>query len=302
MLFKIKDNPDKKISPIFDRNLDTLIALLPAAVAGAVYFGHRALFMMLLCMVTGAVAEWAAGRLLRVPADPRDLSAAVCSLLIAMTMPSGFSIPAAMCCTAAAVIIGRVMFGGNGCEIVSPAALGAVLAFVCFPSLIKYNDAFTHLPVDAIAVSPNADGYSFLQLLFGAHAGAIGETPAIFLLAGALYLFIRRVASPIIPLAAVCSTAIFSLIFGMNILPALMGGGLLLGTVFMLTNKDLCPHHITGKIAYGFICGLITVIIRRFAAAEEGVYFAILTVNILRPLFSAIPDFKREVKKNEAVA
>lgn len=302
MAFKIKENPEKKQSVLFDRNLDTLIALLPAAIAGAVYFGHRALFMMLLCMVVGTASEWLAGKLFSVPTDPRDLSAVVCSLLIAMSMPSGFSIPAAMCCTAAAVIIARVMFGGNGCEIVSPAAFGAVLSFVCFPSLIKYNDAFTRLPVSAISVSPGAGNFSLLQLLFGAHAGAIGETPALFLLAGALYLFIRKVASPIIPLAAICSTALFSLIFGMDILPSILGGGLLLGTVFMLTNKDLCPHHTTGKIAYGIACGLITVIIRRFAAADEGVYFAILTVNILRPIFSAIPEIKREVKKNEAVA
>ena len=111
-----------------------LIALLPAAIAGCVYFGMHALLMLLCCMATAVIASFLSAKLLGVREDVRDLSAAVCGLIIAMTMPSGFSIPAAMICTAIAVVVARVMFGGGGCEIVSPVALGAVLCFLCFDS------------------------------------------------------------------------------------------------------------------------------------------------------------------------
>ena len=280
----------EKETTVFDRSLDFLIALLPTVIAGTLYFGIRALLCMLLCAASAVLSEWLFSKLLSVKCDPRDLSAAVCGLLIGMTMPSGFSIPAAAICAFFAMPVARVMFGGVGCEIVSPSALGAVLAFVCFPTLFKYTDAFTGFPVSDTLISPVSSDYSIQQLLFGAHAGAIGETAAVFLAAGALYLAARRAISLVMPVCALLGTALFSFMFGFDVLPAILGGGVILASVFMLTDKTICPRGVFGKIATGLVFGFITVIIRKYAAAEEGVYFAVLTVNILRPLFDAIPD------------
>ena len=280
----------EKETTVFDRSLDFLIALLPAVIAGTLYFGFRALLCMLLCAAASVLSEWLFSKLLSVKSDPRNLSAIVCGLLIGMTMPSGFSIPAAVICAFFAMPISRVMFGGVGCEIVSPVALGAVLAFVCFPTLFKYTDAFTGISVSSSLISPVSTDYSMAQLLFGAHAGAIGETAALFLAAGALYLAARRVISLVMPLCALLGTALFSFVFRVDVLPAVLGGGVILASVFILTDKTFCPRGVLGKIATGLVFGFITVIIRKYAAADEGVYFAVLTVNILRPLFEAIPD------------
>ncbi|MBQ8550853.1 MAG: RnfABCDGE type electron transport complex subunit D [Clostridia bacterium] len=280
-----------KDTTVFDRTLDILIALLPAAIAGCVYFGMHALLMLLCCMVSAVVAAFLSAKLLGVREDVRDLSALVCGLLIAMTMPSGFSIPAAMVCTVAAVIVARVMFGGNGCEIVSPVAFGAVLCFLCFPGLFYYNEAFTNLPTQITS------GFTLRQLIFGAHAGAIGETPAVFLLLGALYLCLRRVISPVIPVFAVAFTALFSFLFGVDVLTAILGGGVLLAAIFILPDRNLAPSGFMGQIAYSAAFALLTVIIRRYAAVEEGVYFAALTVNLIRPLFEAIPEIKKKGEK-----
>ncbi|MBR6694176.1 MAG: RnfABCDGE type electron transport complex subunit D [Clostridia bacterium] len=280
----------EKETTVFDRMIDTLIALLPAAIAGSVYFGIHALLLMLCCILSAVLVSFLASKVLSVNENPRDLSAVVCGLIIGMAMPSGFSIPAAMVCSAAAVLVARMMFGGNGCEIVSPAAFGPVMAFLCFPGLFYYNEPFTHLP------TVFSSGFTTKQLIFGAHAGAIGETPAVFLALGAVYLIIRRVITPVIPFFAVGFVALFSFLFGVDVETALLGGGVLLAAIFILPDRNLTPHGLMGKIAYCATFALLTVVIRRYAVTLEGVYFAVLMVNLIRPIFDAIPDinFRRD--------
>lgn len=297
--FLMKFSTERETS-VFDRSLDFLIALLPAVIASTVFFGVRALVCMLLCAAAAALSEFVFSKLFKIQSDYRDLSAVVCGLLIGMTTPSAFPVPAAVTCAFVAIAVARVFFGGYGCEIVSPVALGAVLCFVCFSAVFKYTDAFTGFPAENISISEGAKNFNLPQLLFGAHAGAIGETPALFLAVGALYLCLRRIISPILPLSALLGTALFSLIFKLPLLPALLGGGVILASVFILNDHALSPKNLFGKVATGLVFSFITVIIRKYASADEGVYFAVLTVNILRPIFEAVPNpfanIKREAK------
>ncbi len=280
----------EKQTTVFDRTLDTLIALLPAAIAGCIYFGFHALLLMLGCMLTAVVSAFTAGKFLGVAEKPGDLSAAVCGLLVAMTMPSGFSIPAAAVCAAIAVVVPRMMFGGVECEVVSPAAFGAVMAFLCFPSLFYYNEAFTG---NFTPYVPFETSHTIGQLLFGARAGAIGETPALFLILGGVYLVIRRIITVTIPICSVAFTALWALLFGMDIKTALLGGGLLLVAIYILPERQLCPHSFVGKIAYCLVFAFLCTVLRKYAAPDEGVYFAVLCVNLIRPLFDAIPFLRR---------
>ncbi len=273
----------EKETSVFDRMIDTLIALLPAAIAGSIYFGIHALLLMCSCMLAAVISAFAMSKLLSVREDPKDLSAVVLGLIVAMAMPSGFSIPAAIVCTVSAVIVPRMMFGGNGCEIVSPVAFGAVMAFLCFPALFYYNEPFTHIP------TVMSSDFTLKQLIFGAHAGAIGETPAVFLLLGGLYLVLRRVITPVVPFFAIGFTALFSYLFGVDVPTALLGGGVLLASIFVLPTPSLTPHGFWSKVAYCLCFAFLTVVLRRYAVAKEGVYFAVLTVNLIRPLFDAIP-------------
>ncbi len=275
----------------FDKNLDILIALLPTAIVACVYFGAHAMFMMLVCMGVSTLSAFLAGKLLAVEEDPRNLSAAIVGMLIAMTMPSGFSIPAAAVCAAAGVIVPRMMFGGNGCEIVSPVAFGSIMAFLCFPSIFYYNEAFTNLHTFYV---PFETSLTLKQLIFGAHAGAVGETAAVFLAIGAVYLSVRKIITPTIPVFALLFTALFSFAFSMDVLSSVLSGGTLLAAIFILPERNLCPHGFLGKVAYAAVFSLLTVIIRKYAAAPEGVYFAVLTVQLIRPLFDVIPDIRRK--------
>ncbi len=290
-----------KRTTVFDNMLDILIALLPAAVAGCVYFGFRAVLLLCCCVFTAVVTEWGVGKLLKVECHVTDLSAVVWGLLVGMCMPVAMPIPAAMVCVVAAIIIPHLMFGGYGCEIVNPAAFGAVLAAVAYPTLItKYTDAFTGFATEVTPLTAEAGTYTAKQLLFGAHSGAIGSVGSLFLMLGALYLFIRRVYSPVIPVITAGSAVLFSLIFSMDIAVELLGGGLLLGAIFMAPARTTSPANTTGQLAYGLVCGLIAVLIRKFSGAQEGIYLAVLAVNLLRPLFTAIPDFNiKEEPENE---
>lgn len=281
-----------KKTTVFDNMLDRLIALLPAAIAGCVYFGYGAVILLFCCVASAALTDWLLSLLFKTGVRVKELSSVVTGLLIGMCMPATMPPLAAIAITICAVAVGRMFFGGYGCEIVNPAALGAALSWISFPVLMStFPDAFTHAETLITPLNAPSGTFSALQLLFGAHAGAIGEAPALFLMAGAVYLFVRRVYSSVAPLSAIASVALFSFVFSLDVPSALLGGGLLLGALYMLPEETTAPHNVSGQIAFGFICGLITVLIRRFGAASEGIYFAILIVNLLRPLFTAIPDF-----------
>lgn len=281
-----------KKTTVFDNMLDRLIALLPAAIAGCVYFGYSAVILLFACTFAAVITDWILSLLFKTGVRIKELSSVVTGLLIGMCMPATMPLPAAVAITVCAVGVARMFFGGYGCEIVSPAALGAVLSWISFPSIMEtFPDAFTHAETTITPLTAEGGTFSGLQLLFGAHAGAIGEVGSLFLIAGAIYLFVRRSFTAAAPLAAVLGVLLFSLIFSLDIPASLLGGGLLLGAFFMLPEQTTLPYNISGQLAAGFVCGIITVLIRRFASAPEGIYFAILAVNLLRPIFTAIPDF-----------
>lgn len=276
---------------VFDKMLDILIALVPTAIAGCIYFGYNSVMLIFCCIAAAVAAEWICARLLHVEGNVKNLSAVVTGLLIALGQSPSMPVWAAMACTVLAVVVARMFFGGNGCEIVNPAALGIVLSRLSFPILAgSLNDAFSHMETTLSPLNAPEGTFTVKQLLFGAHSGAIGEVGSLFLLLGALYVFVRRVHSPTVPLLAVVGAVLTSLIFSVDLSVILLGSGLLLGSVFMAPDRTTSPHNISGQLVYGFLIGVIAVLIYRFGG-EEGVYYAILFMNLLRPLCSAIPDF-----------
>lgn len=277
---------------VADRMTDVLIALIPAAAAGCVYFGYNAVLLLFVCPAAAAATEWLLSRLLRIPCQTRDLSAVVTGLLVALGQSPHMPVWAAALCTVLSVAVGRMFFGGSGCEIVSPAALGIVLSRLSFPTHSStFSEAFSHTETMFFPLNSSDGVYTLKQLLFGAHSGAIGEVGSLFLLMGALYLLVRRVISITVPAAMTIGATVAALICSADLAVTLLGGGLLLGAVFIATDYTLLPRNVSGQLAYGAVCGILTVLIRRFGGADEGVYFAILLINLLHPLFSAIPDF-----------
>ncbi len=267
--------------------LDVLIALLPAAVAGSVIFGWRALLVLAVTTAACIVFEALFNLLLKREQTVSDLSAAVTGLLLGLNLPA--NIPLWQCAVGAlfAIIVVKALFGGLGCNPVNPAITARVFMLVAFGAMTK---AANPVIVDAVSgATPLASekATSLFDLFFGLHGGAIGETCAAALLLGGIYLLIRRVITWHIPVTYIACVFLASFFMeSMSLTAALasvLSGGLLIGAIFMATDYVTSPSTSLGKIVFGVGAGLITFLIRYFSVYPEGVSFAILLMNILTP-------------------
>lgn len=273
--------------------LDVIIALLPAAVFGCVMFGIRAVILLLLCVTTAVLFETLWCLILKKPISAGDFSAVVTGLLLGMNLPSSLPVWMAPIGTLVAIIVVKQMFGGIGHNFVNPALAARIVLMVSFPSYMSasaFLEPSVATSVDTVAaatplaiLSGEEMVISFNDLFFGRYAGCIGETSSFLLIIGGIYLVIRRVISPIIPVSFIGTVAVATLISGDNLWVALFGGGLMLGAIFMATDYVTSPTGKLGKLIFGIGCGLITFVIRKFAALPEGVSYAILIMNILVP-------------------
>lgn len=265
--------------------LDVIIALAPAAIYGCILFGIRALLLIFTCVISAVAAEYIWCKLLKKPIAIGDLSAVVTGLLLAMNLSSAVPVWIAAIGSVVAIIVVKQMFGGLGFNFANPAITARIVLLVSFPSYMAeflepvMYDAVT----SATPLVKEASAYTFKELFFGMHSGCIGETSAFLLLIGGLYLILRRVINPIIPVCFIGTVALFSVIFGDNILQQVFGGGLILGAVFMATDYTTSPITNKGKLIFGIGCGILTFVIRRFASLPEGVSYSILLMNILVP-------------------
>jgi len=271
--------------------LDVLIALLPAAVAGVVIFGLTSLIVIASCVI-GCVGFEALFYVIRKkPIPVGDLSAAVTGLLLALNLPA--NTPWWQCLIGAlfAMVVVKGLFGGLGANPVNPAITARVFMLVAFATLAK--PAFPTIVDTVSSATPLASETptSLTDLLLGLHGGAIGETCAVALLLGGIYLLCRRVITWHIPVAFIGTVFVASFFMeGMDLtaaLAAILSGGLLIGAIFMATDYVTSPATPWGKIIFGLGAGLITFLIRYFGVYPEGVSFAILFMNIITPYISS---------------
>lgn len=261
--------------------LDVIIALLPAAIYGSVIFGLYAAALIVVCIATCVLAEFVWNKLLKKENSIGDLSAVVTGLLLGMNLPPTLPIWMAVIGSVVAIIVVKQMFGGLGHNFVNPAIAARIILMVSFP---KYMTSFTEPFSDVVAsATPLVSGESIKNLFLGMHSGSIGETSAVLLIVGGIYLILRRVINPIIPLSFILSNAVLCLVFGINPLTATLSGGLLLGAIFMATDYTTSPTLNLGKAVYGVGLGILTFVIRKFGAMNEGVSYAIILMNIVVP-------------------
>ncbi len=261
---------------------DVIIALLPAAVYGCVLFGWNALFVLITTVATAVAAEALWNLALHKKQTVGDLSAVVTGLLLGMNLSSQTPLWIAAIGSVVAIIVVKQMFGGLGFNFANPAMTARIVLLVSFASQMSNYVS----PIDALSTAtPLAQETVFTakQLFFGMHGGAIGETSSFLLLIGGIYLVLRRVIKPIIPITFIGTVAIASLIAGEGLTLSVFGGGLMLGAIFMATDYVTTPTTDLGKLIFGIGCGLITFVIRQFGSLPEGVSYAILIMNILTP-------------------
>lgn len=265
--------------------LDVIIALLPAAVAGVVIFGLRALLVLLVTVASCIGFEALYNLLLKRAQTVGDLSAAVTGLLLGLNLPANIPIWQCVVGSLFAIIVVKALFGGLGCNPTNPAITARVFMVVAFGSMAA--SAYPTI-VDTVAgATPLVSETTIPKLLLGLHGGTIGETCAIALLVGFVYLLVRRVITWHIPVSFVGVVFVASFFMeGMDVsgaLAAILSGGLLLGAIFMATDYVTSPVTPWGKIIFGVGAGIITLLIRYFGSYPEGVSFAILFMNILTP-------------------
>ena len=302
--------------------LDVIIAMIPAAIASVLIFGYRALIVMIISTVSCVLFEYIARKVMKRPNTVGDLSAIVTGLLLAFNLPS--SMPFWMIPIGAffAIVVAKQFFGGIGQNFVNPALIGRIVLMVSFPSAMSawvtptgWNSAdavSTATPLASLNGSLEGGVLPELsELFFGKTGGCLGETCAIALLLGFIYLLARRVISPVIPCVYIATTALFMLAAGggdyIFMISQVLSGGLLLGAIFMATDYTTSPITVKGKIIYAVGCGLLTAVIRLYGSLPEGVSFSIIIMNILTPLIDRCTKpkpfgFFREKKEKEAKA
>ncbi|MBC5580783.1 RnfABCDGE type electron transport complex subunit D [Anaerofilum sp. BX8] len=269
--------------------LDVIIALCPAILASGIIFGWRALLLVGVTAAASVAFEYLYCYFLKKPITIGDLSAVVTGILLAFNLPATIPLWIAILGSFVSIVIAKQLFGGLGHNFANPAIVGRIVLAVSFAGRMTAY-AYPAVPggVDALAsatplVATRHADLPLLQLFLGAHGGVLGETCAAALLLGGIYLVVRRVISPAIPVTYLATVAIVSLLAGQEPLVQLLSGGLLLGAIFMATDYVTSPYTLTGKIVYGLGLGVITCAIRFWASSAEGVSYAILLMNLLVP-------------------
>lgn len=295
--------------------MDVIIAMLPVVLASAFLFGVRALLLTALSSLFCVLLEGGWQTMMKKPVTVDDYSAVVTGMLVAMNVPVDTPIWMLFVGDVAAIILVKQLFGGLGCNFVNPALVARLVMMFSFPTAMTTFTGSKGLVDATTSATPMADaaglGWNqFMDLFLGKHGGAIGETCGLALLIGGIYLIIRKVIKPIIPLCMIGSCCLFTFLFGGgNPLLQIFTGGLLLGAIFMATDYVTSPITNKGKVIFGIFIGFLTAVIRVFGSYPEGVTFAILFGNVLVPYINDLTMtkplggiFPKKAKKEEAAS
>lgn len=267
------------------------LSLLPTLVASVFLYGLGAPLLVLVCVATALVTEHVCCRLMNRESTAGDLSCVVTAMLFAFTLPANCGYFPAILGTVFAIAVVKMLFGGIGCNFANPAVAARVFIMLAMPIALGAYPDIMGRPLDAITgatpLAMNVAGdapYSYMDMMFGLHAGALGETCIITLLAGYVFLLVMRVVDAWATVPFIATVAAITGFAGQDAIYQVLSGGLALGAFYMATDYTTTPMTPKGKIIFGIGCGVITALVRLFAAAPEGVAFSILFMNMFTPL------------------
>lgn len=305
-LYHVSSSPHVRAKDTTSRiMLYVIIALLPTSLFGIFNFGYKALILILVTIASCVAFEWLFNKIVHKKNTIDDLSAVVTGLLLALNLPATLPWWEAVIGGAFAILVVKCLFGGLGQNFMNPA-LGAR----CF-LLIAFAADMTNYVIDSytgatpLAAMRNGETVNTMNMLIGRTAGTIGETSAIAILIGAIFLILMGVIDLKIPAAYIITFVVFTLLFsghGLDwnyVTAQLCGGGLMLGAFFMATDYVTSPITPKGQIIFGICCGILTGLFRTFGANAEGVSFAIILSNLLVPMIEkyTVPRAFGQVKE-----
>ena len=274
--------------------LDVIIGLAPAMLASIVYFGVKAAAVILTCVASCVLSEFLCRKVMKRPQTVGDLSCVVTGVLLALNLPATIHPLIAVFGSVVAIVVVKQMFGGIGQNFVNPALTARIILMNSFPARMTHwvapfdyaatADSITTATPLGILKEGGGELPSYLDLFLGKTGGCLGETCALAILIGGIYLIARRVISQVIPVTYLATAAVFSLLFGRDPIFDLLSGGLMLGAFFMATDYTTSPLYFWGRVVFAIGCGALTLVIREFGSLPEGVSYSILLMNILTPL------------------
>jgi electron transport complex protein RnfD len=279
-----------------------LTALVPAFLFSLYFFGIGALITTLVSVGFCVLFEWLIAKLiLKTTPQICDGSAILTGVLLAFNLPSNINPFIVMIGALVAIGVAKMSFGGLGQNLFNPALVGRVFLLISFPqqmttwpkpieNRLNYLDAVT----GATPMSHDMLGKTdTVDMLLGATGGSLGEMAAIALIIGGIYMIVKKIITWHIPVSILATVAVFTSLVWLidptvcvNPVYHLLGGGLLLGAIFMATDYVTSPMSTQGKLIYGIGIGLLTVIIRLWGSYPEGMSFAILLMNAVTPLIN----------------
>ncbi len=280
--------------------MNVAAALIPAGVVAVLVFGMEALLVIVTCVISTVLSEFLFCKLTHKASTIRDFSAVVTGLLLAYNLPSNIPLWMAVVGSVFAIVVVKMFFGGIGDNFANPAIAGRIFMLLSFTSeMTNFPAANSYIAgIDAVSgATPLAvlkyQGLEFApsigNMLLGVRGGSLGEVATIALLIGGVYLIIKRVITPTIPLVLLATMYLTSLAVGAEPVYMLFSGGTMIAAFFMATDYVSSPSHETAKAVFAVGIGVITILIRQFANAPEGMSYAILIMNILTPHLENLP-------------
>ncbi len=286
--------------------LDVIIALMPAAIAGIYFFRLEALLLILVTVAACVLAEFVWCKLVKKENTIYDLSAIVTGMLLSFNLSPEVPLWIAVIGGVFSIIIVKQLFGGLGHNFVNPALAARAFLMASWP--VQMTTWKLPVGVEAVGSATSVDAVSsatplallkmgaanklpdLLDMFLGRIGGCIGETSALALLIGAIYLVVRRVITLETPLAFIGTVGFMTWMLGGEELFTgqfmyyILGGGLMLGAFFMATDYTTSPVTAKGRLIMGVGCGILTSVIRLYGGYPEGVSYSILLMNLVVPM------------------
>ena len=288
---------------------DVLIAMIPAAAFGVYQFGLNSLLLIILTMAACVLSEYIYEKAMKRPITIADGSALVTGMILALNMPPEIPVWIPMLGGVFAIIVVKQLYGGLGQNFMNPALAARCFLLLSFSGLMN-NFTASGIGFDSVsgatplAMIRSGESVDLAALVIGRIPGTIGEVSVIALLIGAVYMLVKKVISPRIPLIYIGTVAVFLFLFGgfdpYYVLCEVCSGGLIFGAFFMATDYVTSPITPKGQVVFGILLGLLTGIFRLWGASPEGVSYAIILSNLCVPMIERVTlpkAFGKEGKK-----
>ncbi len=293
--------PHIESSDSVSRNMwEVSLALLPATAAAGFFFGPYALYLVFASAFSAAILEQPfvpGGFSIKRPLG--DGSAFLAGLLYGLTLAPGSPWWVPFFGAVIIVFVGKQAFGGIGHNVFNPALVARGILLLAYPALV--TEWWVPMEYDVVTAATPLAGVdvTYLQLFLGNVAGSIGETSALALVIGAVYLFARGFVGWRISLGYLGGSVITAIVFGVDPVFTILAGSIMFAALFMATDMVTSPVGRTARLIYGIGCGILTVVIRELTQYPEGTTFAVLIMNGVTPIIdvTVVDTFFGEVTK-----